>query len=133
MGSWVRIASTIWLPTRMIGLSEVIGSWKIIAISPPRRRRISLSESARRSSPRKQRAAGGDARRRPGQEAHEGEGGQRLAGAALAGDRQDLSLGDVEGHPVDDGAHTLLAADLDREVLHGEKRCSAHPKMARGM
>ena len=117
----------------MIGFSEVIGSWKIIAISPPRRRRISLSESARRSLAEEARAAGGDARRRPRQKAHEGEGGQRLAGAALAGDRQDLALGDGEGHPVDDGAHALLAADLDREVLHGEKRRSAHPKTARGM
>ena len=117
----------------MIGFSEVIGSWKIIAISPPRRRRISALGKREEVAAEEARAAGGDARRRPGQKAHEGEGGQRLAGAALPGDRQDLSLGDAEGHPVDDGAHPLLAADLDREVLHGEKRCSAHPKMARGM
>ena len=35
------------------GLSEVIGSWKIIPISPPRRRRICFSEALRRSVPRK--------------------------------------------------------------------------------
>ena len=34
--SWVRMASTICLPTRYTGLSEVIGSWKIIAMSLPR-------------------------------------------------------------------------------------------------
>ena len=30
-------ASAIWSPTRITGLSAVIGSWKIIAIDPPRR------------------------------------------------------------------------------------------------
>ena len=35
--------------------------------------------------------------------------------------------------PVDDGAHAVLAADLDREVLHGEERRRAHAKTARGM
>src|SRR5437773_9451328 len=35
------------------GFREVIGSWKIIAISRPRIRRISSSESARRSRPLK--------------------------------------------------------------------------------
>jgi hypothetical protein len=35
-----RMASMIWLPTVYIGLSEVIGSWKIIAISAPRIVRI---------------------------------------------------------------------------------------------
>src|SRR5436190_1787775 len=40
-GWWSRIPSTIWLPTVWIGENEVIGSWKIIAISAPRMRRIS--------------------------------------------------------------------------------------------
>ena len=35
---WVRMASVSCAPTVMTGLSEVIGSWKIIAISPPRTR-----------------------------------------------------------------------------------------------
>jgi len=42
---WRWMASTIWLPTVNTGFSEVIGSWKIIAIRPPRTRRISLSVS----------------------------------------------------------------------------------------
>src|SRR6266849_3816893 len=37
------IASSIWNPTRSTGLSEVIGSWKIIATSLPRNSRISSS------------------------------------------------------------------------------------------
>ena len=31
----------IWLPTVYEGLSDVIGSWKIMAISPPRMERMS--------------------------------------------------------------------------------------------
>ena len=116
----------------MTGLSEVIGSWKIIAISPPRRRRIVASGSARRSVPAKQRAAGGDARHRPRQEAHERERGHRLARAALAGDGERLAGGDVEGQTLDHAARPLLAADLDGEVFDGEER-RAHAKICRGM
>ena len=43
------IASMIWLPTVNTGLSEVIGSWKIIAMSLPRMARISASDSRARS------------------------------------------------------------------------------------
>ena len=39
------------MPTVNTGLSEVIGSWKIIAISLPRTRRISAGESFSRSRP----------------------------------------------------------------------------------
>ena len=34
--SCATIASTIWTPIRYTGFSDVIGSWKIIAISSPR-------------------------------------------------------------------------------------------------
>ena len=35
MSRWIRRGSAICLPTFITGLSEVIGSWKIIAISAP--------------------------------------------------------------------------------------------------
>ena len=35
-GSCARIASPSCVPIRITGFSDVIGSWKIIAISPPR-------------------------------------------------------------------------------------------------
>ncbi len=44
-----RSVSASWSPMASTGLSEVIGSWKIIAISAPRTRRISASGSAARS------------------------------------------------------------------------------------
>ena len=64
------IASRIWLPIVKTGLSEVIGSWKIIEISLPRTLRIAASPSPRRSRPAKRMAPltmrpGGDGIRRP--------------------------------------------------------------------
>ena len=44
-----RSTSPICVPTRMTGLSEVIGSWKIIAMSLPRSERISSPDSCSRS------------------------------------------------------------------------------------
>src|SRR5262245_26973820 len=43
--------SVIWRPTVSTGLSEVIGSWKIIEMSLPRMSRISRSDSSSRSRP----------------------------------------------------------------------------------
>src|SRR5690606_1970441 len=51
MSLWILKTSAIWLPIGKIGLSEVIGSWKIIAISLPRTRRISSSGSVSNSRP----------------------------------------------------------------------------------
>ncbi len=46
---WSRIDSPIWSPTVKTGFSEVIGSWKIIAISAPRMSRIVAAPAAARS------------------------------------------------------------------------------------
>jgi hypothetical protein len=48
---WVRTASTSWRPMRYIGCREDSGSWKIIAIRPPRTVRSSLSVALSRSIP----------------------------------------------------------------------------------
>ena len=45
------MASTIWSPMRYTGLSDVMGSWKIMAMSLPRISRYSFSESVVRSLP----------------------------------------------------------------------------------
>ena len=45
------ITSVTWTPIGTTGLSEDRGSWKIIAMSRPRRSRISLSERPSRSTP----------------------------------------------------------------------------------
>ena len=49
--SWMRAISAICRPTVCTGLSAVSGSWKIMAISPPRIDRIRSSPTLRRSSP----------------------------------------------------------------------------------
>ena len=46
-----RTVSMIWSPMVNTGLSEVIGSWKIIEISAPRMRRSARSDRPSRSSP----------------------------------------------------------------------------------
>ena len=46
---WSRMVSIIWLPTVCTGLNEVIGSWKISAMSPPRTSRISRLSASRRA------------------------------------------------------------------------------------
>jgi hypothetical protein len=59
-----RRVSPIWRPTVSTGLSEVIGSWKIIAMSSPRSLRIAASERSSRFRPSNMTApavfAGGD-------------------------------------------------------------------------
>jgi hypothetical protein len=49
--SWRRMASAICSPTVNTGLSEVIGSWKIIEISLPRIRRIRFAGRSTRLVP----------------------------------------------------------------------------------
>ena len=40
---WIRTGSAIWRPTVIVGFSEVIGSWKIMATLLPRTSRICFS------------------------------------------------------------------------------------------
>ena len=47
------IASTIWRPMRCTGFSEVIGSWRTIAMRPPRSNRRSLAGKPSTSRPSK--------------------------------------------------------------------------------
>ena len=51
MSECVRMASTIWSPTRYTGFRLVMGSWKIIEICAPRICSISDSVAASRSLP----------------------------------------------------------------------------------
>jgi len=48
---WVRIASTSWNRTVYTGLSDVMGSWKIMEISLPRSCRSRAAPARSRSSP----------------------------------------------------------------------------------
>src|ERR1700689_1415055 len=48
---WMMAGSAIWVPTVIVGFSDVIGSWKIIETLLPRTRRMSLSLSVVSSLP----------------------------------------------------------------------------------
>ena len=86
-----RSTSPICCSTVCSGLSEVIGSWKIMPISGPR----TCAGSARRapisSSPAKRMLPVGWRGRGVGQELEDRECGHRLARPALADDRQGLA------------------------------------------
>ena len=99
-----RTASAICSPTVSTGFSEVIGSWKIIAMSLPRIFRISASLFSSRFSPLKRilpRSIAPGLRDQP----HDRERGDRLAGTRLADDAERRARLDREREPVD-GATT---------------------------
>ena len=109
----MRTISPIWRPTVCTGFSAVSGSWKIIAISPPRIRRMPLTRwPVRRSSP-STRFAAGDARR-VGRRPSDAHRRHRLAGARLADDREHLAADDVE-------------ADTRRRPGLRRRRCRSGP------
>ena len=79
-------ASVICWPIFTTGLSDVIGSWKTIAISTPQRRRICLTPRPARSPALEPHLAAGGHRGPLGQEVHDRAGQHRLARARLADD-----------------------------------------------
>ena len=94
MPRWMNSGSMICSPIVRTGLSEVIGSWKIIEMSRPRTSRISSSESSSRLRPSNRmrpEGRGGVCAARPGR----GGGGDRLAAAGFADDGDDLAAVDV--------------------------------------
>ena len=113
---WTRSVSSIWLPIVNTGLSAVIGSWKMSAISAPRTCCISRSASGSRSRPLNRSRPVGDPARRLHQP-HDRQRRHRLAAAGLADQAQRFARRDVEAD-VDDRRHEP-AADVEAggEVL----------------
>ena len=72
------------------GLRLVIGSWKIIAMSLPMICAPLAAADGEEIAAVERQPVGGD-RGGPGQKAHDGQHGHRLAGAGFANDRQDLA------------------------------------------
>ncbi len=78
----------IWSPTVNTGFRRVIGSWKIIAISPPRISRSSSSSELQEVPAVEQDLAAGELARRRVDQPHDRERGDALAAAGLAHERQ---------------------------------------------
>ena len=116
-------ASRICRPIVSTGLSDVIGSWKIIAISRPRTVRSSPVRSCSRSRPPKSALPLVDA---PGarQDPEQRERGDALAAARLADDAERLARRDVERDAVDGVDRAALGPELDPQVL--DRRAAAH-------
>ena len=83
------------------GLSEVIGSWKIIEMSRPRMARISSSASCEEVDAVEADRAADDAAGRIGDQPHQRQRGHALAAAGFADDRQRLAARDRKRHAVD--------------------------------
>ena len=91
-----RTASAIWSPIRITGLSEVIGSWKIIEMRLPRIcAHLVFVESEQIGAFEHDRAAD-DPARRIGHQPHDRQRGHALAAAGFADDRQRLAAADVK-------------------------------------
>ena len=91
MSSCSSSASAICRPIVSTGLSEVIGSWKIIAMSLPRTPRIvGFVELQQIDAVERDRAAD-DAAGRIGHQPHDRQRGHALAAAGFADDRQRLA------------------------------------------
>src|SRR5260221_11690644 len=73
-------------------------------------------------------AAGGDPRRRV-EDAHDGEGGDRFAGAGLADDTQRLAARQREADPLEGAYRARPGAEFHRQIVNGEKRHLAHVRI----
>ncbi len=125
-----RSASAICRPTRCTGLRLLRGSWNTIATRSPRSRRRRAPGSRSRSVPSNRTAPADDPRHRR-QQAHDREAQQRLAGAALADDRQRLAGPRPKRHV----AHRLdrpgRRVDLDRQPIAPSSTRPGWPAAAR--
>jgi hypothetical protein len=92
-------------------LSEVIGSWKIIASWSPRRSRIRSGFAFKRSSPVEQDLAGGNPAGRLRHEAHDRQRGDALAASGFADDAERAAALDAQIDPVHGPHLALLAAE----------------------
>ena len=116
--------SMICSPIFSTGLSEVIGSWKIMAISRPRMRRISSSERFRSSAAVEADLTLGDARGAWRQQPHDGERRDRFAGAGLADDGDHLAGMDRIAQALDGPHRAVRGHELDVQVVDLEQQAA---------
>ena len=122
---WARIASTICWPTVWTGLSEVIGSWKIIDILPPRSLRRSSAESAEQVAALEQhglapRPCRAGSRTRPMTESEV----TLLPQPGFADQPDRLAAGDGEVDAVDRAEQAAVGVEMGPQTADLEQRCS---------
>ncbi len=116
-----RIASTICWPIVWTGLSEVIGSWKIIDILPPRRLRRSSAERPSTSRPSNRIGIGLDLAGRARHQAHDRERGHALAAAGFAHQPDGAAAADGEVDAVDRAEQAAIGVEVGPETADLEK------------
>ena len=124
---WMSSGSMICSPIERTGLSEVIGSWKIMAISRPRTLAHLLVGELEQIAALEQDAPADDAAGGLGEQPHDGQRRHRLAAAGLAHDGDDLAAVDGVGNAVDRAHDAARRIELDVEVLHLQQRCIRSP------
>ena len=116
-----RSASPIWKPTGKVGLSEVIGSWKIIPIRLPRTRAHGALVERQQILAFEQDPAALDPRRRHRQQPHHRPRGDALAAARFAHQADDPASLDDQRQIVDDGGVMPLGPEADDQSLDLEQ------------
>ena len=124
MSRWIRTISAIWRPTVCTGLRAVSGSWKIMAISPPRTSRMRWSDAAEQVLPVPQDPGAAHHRRWGGEQAQDAHGRHRLARARLAHHGEHLAPVDVEADPADGLDVAVLGVEVDAEVPDRQEHLS---------
>ena len=99
------------------GLSDVIGSWKIIAISLPRISRIWSGLSVRRSRPSNMTVPRFNLAGRARYQTHQRKRANTFAAAALADDAECLTFFQCERYAVDREDGPFLCIKPDYEVF----------------
>ena len=117
---WTSSASTIWLPTVSTGFSDVIGSWKIIAMSPPRISRSSFVRHLQQVLALVDRLTLRDPALR--RETEDREHRDALARAGLADDPEHLARHQVVADVGDRLDDSVLGLELDCQIANRENR-----------
>ena len=115
-----RTASATCAPMRIVGFSDRDGSWKTIAMSAPRWRRMTLSESPSSSSPSKRTEPDDVAVGR--QQAHHGARADGLPRARLADERQRAPDRQRVAQAVDGADPAVAEIEVHAQVAQLEQR-----------
>ena len=119
---WMNSGSMICSPMVSTGLSEVIGSWKIIEMSRPRMARISSSDRSEEVAAFEQHAPVRDASGGLREQAHDGERGHRFAASRLAHQRHHLARVDAPAHAFHRAHDAARSHEVNVQVLDRKQR-----------
>ena len=119
---WINTASTSCRPTVCTGLSAVIGSWKIIPISPPLMRCSSSSSTFSRSFPVKTHLSRQNLAHGLRQQMDQAQGRDTFPATGLSDDSQRLATVDGEIHIIHGNQQAGIRFKPGFQIPHIEQR-----------